>query len=671
MHTLRIMRVVGKRRPQWGSGIVPARRSTAGRSIASWMACVAALLLGGASGLCETGTSPLAGQRLKDPILVVQFPGRTHSPAASTSAPSPLRSSEADRGRIVLVSPDGAARVLTRAFYSACEPDVSFDGKQFVFAGKPNRDDRWNIYEMSIEGGPVRQITRDLGDCRSPGYQSRHYQISESNDTWFQITFVRSDPSQRAEQGTGAASSLWTCKLDGSLARPITFNLANDFDPSLMWDGRLLFASWRPSDREGGGDRVSLLEINADGTDYSPFVGNVGKRIKQMPCTTPRQLAVFVESDSPQSDGAGTLGCVSLLRPQHTYRKLTEPVEGLYHSPSPLPDGSLLVSRRPTDGSAGFAVYRYDVQASKATLVFDDAEFDDVQARAVVARREPDGRSSSILDTDPLGKLYCMNVYNNDPRDGIALPEGSVKRLRIVEGLSASASSRAGESGSAGSPSSVLRRVIGECDVPGDGSFNVQLPANIPVELQLLDDRGMTLRRCGWVWTRNHFNQGCVGCHEDPEITPDNVATTALNQLSVVMNPADPDKKSVTFLKDILPIVESKCLPCHAEKGSPPVLPPTAQREALYRSLVGAGAAGGGGYVHPGQSRTSPLIWHVLGQNSSRPWDGDFASKPAKPIPADSKIQFTASEQALLIQWIDLGASYGPAEPASSSARSP
>jgi hypothetical protein len=640
--------------------MVPALCFVGGRGIAGWLACVTALLVGGASGLCESGAPSLAGQRLKDPILVVQFPGRTQ--AAAVPASSPVRSFEADRGRIVLVSPDGAARVLTRAFYSACEPDVSFDAKRFLFAGKPNRDDRWNIYEMSFDGGQVRQITKDLGDCRSPGYQSRHYQISESNDTWFQITFVRSDPNQRAEQGTGTASSLWTCKLDGSLVRPITFNLANDFDPSLMWDGRLLFASWRPSDREAGGDRVSLLEINADGTDYSPLVGRAGKRIKQMPCTTPRQLAVFVESDSPQSDGAGSLGSVSLLRPQHTYRPLTEPNEGLYHSPSPLPDGSLLVSRRPHDGSAGFAVYRFDVQASKTTLVFDDPEFDDVQARAVVARREPDGRSSSVIDTDPLGKLYCMNVYNNDSRDGIALPEGSVKRLRVVEGLPPSA---AGEVGS------VIRRVIGECDVPGDGSFNVQLPANIPVELQLLDDQGMTLRRCGWVWTRNHFNQGCVGCHEDPEITPDNFATAALNQLSVVMNPADAEKKTVTFLKDVLPIVESKCLPCHGEKGSPPALPPAAQREALYRSLVGTGASGGGSYVHSGQSRTSPLIWHVLGRNSSRPWDGDFAAKSAKPVPADSKGQFTAAEQTLLIQWIDLGASYGPADPASSSTRSP
>jgi hypothetical protein len=573
-----------------------------------------------------------------------------------------MRSFEADRGRIVLVGPDGAARVLTRAFYSACEPDVSFDAKRFLFAGKPNREDRWNIYEMSFDGGQVRQITKDLGDCRSPGYQSRHYQISESNDTWFQITFVRSDSRQWAEQGGGTASSLWTCKLDGSLVRPITFNLANDFDPSLMWDGRLLFASWRPSDREAGGDRISLLEINADGTDYSPFVGRDGKRIKQMPCTTPRQLAVFVESDSPQSDGAGTLGSVSLLRPQHTYRPLTEPSEGLYHSPSPLPDGSLLVSRRPNDGSAGFAVYRFDVQTAKTTLVFDDPEFDDVQARVVVARREPDGRSSSVIDTDPLGKLYCMNVYNNDSRDGIALPEGSVKRLRVVEGLPPSASSDV---------LSAIRRVIGECEVPSDGSFNVQLPANMPVELQLLDDQGMTLRRCGWVWTRNHFNQGCVGCHEDPEIAPDNYATAALNQSSVVMNPPDDAKKTVTFLKDVLPIVESKCLPCHAEKGSPPALPPAAQREALYRSLVGTGVSGSGSCVHPGQARTSPLIWHVLGRNSSRPWDGEFAAKSAKPIPADSKVQFTAAEQALLIQWIDLGASYGPADPASSSTRSP
>jgi hypothetical protein len=157
------------------------------------------------------------------------------------------------------------------------------------------------------------------------------------------------------------------------------------------------------------------------------------------------------------------------------------------------------------------------------------------------------------------------------------------------------------------------------------------------------------------VWTRNHFNQGCVGCHEDPELTPENFVPTALNQPSAVLNPPAAERPTVTFVKDILPLIKSKCLPCHGENGSLPKLPPASQSLALFQAVCG-GAKDAEIYVHPGQSRTSPLIWHALGQNTSRPWDDSSVNAQFKSIPADSSIQLADSEKRLLAQWIDLGA---------------
>ena len=64
-----------------------------------------------------------------------------------------------------------------------------------------------------------------------------------------------------------------------------------------------------------------------------------------------------------------------------------------------------------------------------------------------------------------------------------------------------------------------------------DGSFNVEVPANMPVELQLVDENGLALRCCGWIGTHNHFNQGCIGCHEDPELTPENLMVERVEKL--------------------------------------------------------------------------------------------------------------------------------------------
>ena len=147
------------------------------------------------------------------------------------------------------MNPDGTVRLLTRAFHSACEPDVSYNARRFLFAGKPTAGAPWDIYEMTLDGESVRQVTRDLGNCRQPSYQSSHYQISESNDTWPQVTFVRFDDRATGEGGATPVSQLWTCKPDGTLSRPITFNLANDAEPTMLGDGRILFASGR---REAG-----------------------------------------------------------------------------------------------------------------------------------------------------------------------------------------------------------------------------------------------------------------------------------------------------------------------------------------------------------------------------------------------------------------------------------
>jgi hypothetical protein len=603
----------------------------------------------------------LAGQRWKDPILVVQLPEGVESQLKAQASLQPVHPFTPEGSRIVLLIPGGAVRILTRSFHSACEPDVSFDGKRFLFAGKPSADEAWNIFEMNIDGSHLRQITKDLGDCRSPGYQSRHYQISDSNDTWYQITFVRVGRELHNEAGTGPASSLWTCKPDGTLVRQISFNLSNDLDPTIMWDGRLVYASWRWNDTErNGAGRISLLEMNTDGTDGAPFVVAAGKRIKHMPCTVSRESAIFVELDDPRWDGAGTLGCVSLQRPLHTYQSLTDEKEGLFHSPSPLPDGSLLVSRRPQDESAGHAVYRFDLKTRQTTLVFDDPQFHDVQARVVAPRTEPDGRSSAINDGDPLGKIYCMGIYNTDPDYSAAFPRGSVKRVRLVEGLA-----RTNESQPSGAGNAVaLRRLLGECEVPEDGSLNLQVPANTPIELQLLDDRGLTIRRCGWLWTRNHFNQGCVGCHEDPELTPENQTVSALSQPSVVLNPPPDQRPTVTFRKDILPVVVAKCIPCHSKNGAAPVLPEVeaGNGQSLYAAVCGfpnsTPMQRGGTYVQPGQARTSRLAWHILGDNTAGPWDGDFRTQAWKAIPADGPVQLTPAETSLLLKWIDLGAAF-------------
>jgi hypothetical protein len=586
--------------------------------------------------------------RLDYPIVLTQLP------AKETTAPQTGGMARADFGigaRIICLAPDGSVRNLTSDFHSACDPDISFDARHILFAGKKTATDPWTIYEMAADGSEVRQVTRDLGDCRSPCYQSEMFTLN-SPAPWFQVAFVVVAQDQPDEFGRAPTSILYSCKLDGSEVRRLTYMPASCLDPSMSYDGRLLLAGER---RLGIGrdsqTRFDLFGVNLDGTDFALYSPAGPARFRHMACST-QKLVIFVESDSPAPDGSGSLGSVTIRRPLYSYRPLTKPGDGLFHSPSPLADGRILASRRSAHGSDTHAVVRLDPATGQYEKVFDDPAFHDIQARALVARGEPDGRSSVVSEDDKTGKLYCLSVSINDLKD----PQGMApaKKLRIVEGL---VPEMAG-----GASTGLRRRILGEIDIEKDGSFNVEIPAAIPIELQVLDEDGLALRTCRWIWAMNREQRGCIGCHEDPELTPPNVLPDSLNRKSTPLAIPPQERRTVDFRRDVMPILSAKCVTCHTPQHpslklaeAPAVQGPYNQ---AYRALTipDSSKTGYGKYITPGQARTSQLVWKILGRKTSRPWDAVSKTGTITPMPPKNAAPLTQEEKRTIVEWIDLGA---------------
>jgi hypothetical protein len=301
-----------------------------------------------------------------------------------------------------------------------------------------------------------------------------------------------------------------------------------------------------------------------------------------------------------------------------------------------------------------------DLASKRLDLILQDPRFHCIQARAAFSRPEPDGCSSVLTPENPLGKLYCLDVYQTDFNDRSWFPRGTAKKLRVLQGIPRTAT----ETEPNAMPQLAGRRVLGEVPLAADSSFNVEVPANLPIQLQLLDERGLALRSCGWIWTRNHAPQGCIGCHEDPELTPINRVADAVAADSVPLHPAVQQRQTIGFRRDVMPIVAKKCADCHGPEGSPPRLDggPGGARN-VYETLLAREATGDDRsprwkYVEPGRARTSPLVWHLFGVNTSRPWDGSAAKQPVKPIPPEKATPLSAEERALLVRWIDLGATW-------------
>ncbi len=551
------------------------------------------------------------------PLVVTQVPV---GPEAAPAMPWP-----ADGARIVGVSVSGKVQVLSRDFHSAADPDVSFDGRRVVFAAQRTAEDPWCIHEMNVDGTGERELTCGPGMARRPVYLSRMYTLTAtSTEPWEQIAFVGSPTEGRTH------SSLYTCKLDGSSLRRLTFSLTTDSDPTLLPDGRIVYTA-RPqlSSPDRARPSAVLFGVNLDGTDQMIFARDEGHSVKRMPAATTDGRVVFVEGDGA-ADGGGTLAAVLLRRSLHSYRSLTPSTDGLFHSPAAHPDGGLLVSWRANDGRGTYGVYRVDAESGRRrTRVFDDPAWHDVQARMVAVRSVPDGRSSSVRDDDPLGKLYGLDVNITDVSREM-LPPGTGVRLRLLEGEPL--------------------RILGEAPLAADGSFHLQVPADTPLQIQMLDADGLALRRSAWIWARRHESRGCIGCHEDPERTPPNRLAAALGRPAVVLAPPEAERRAPDFRHDVLPIVERRCLSCHGASGTPPSLaagsgdPARGAREVYDRLLAE--------YVEPGKARASRLTWHLLGRVTSRPWDPPGGTTQAIP-PASAP---TPEEIRALVEWIDVGA---------------
>lgn len=553
------------------------------------------------------GASCLAGDSERWlPLLFTQMATRQDSPGS----------------RIVRLA-EGGVEVLSRGFFAARDPHVSFDGKRILFSARRSPADYWQIYELDLESRSTRQIVRVEMDCRSPIYQSSLYVLA-SDLPWQQVAFVGSAP--------GAGPSLYTVRLDGSELTRISYNPYGDLDPVMMADGRMLYAC-RQRDRlePGPTDRLALFGLNLDGTDVALYGALQGAPYKRMPTPTAGGLVVFVESDSLAPDGAGRLAAVSQRRPFYSYRQLTEPGEGLYLYPSALPSGAILVSRRPAAGKGSYGIVRFDPATRRSVAVYDDPAWHDIQAHLIAPRPMPDGRSSVVEPQETTGQLYCLNAYESDLPQELRPAPGTPLRFRLVEGAAAAG---------AGSPI-LAKRVLGEFRADEDGSFKLRVPANIPIELQLLDSSGMMLRSCRWIWVRNKEARGCIGCHEDPELTPENRYATALARPPVNLTLPPERRRTISFRRDVAPVLQSKCAgsACHSA-----AVPPRLATKSDFA-----------GYLAPA-ARTSPLVWRLYGKKISfpgNPLDGDGA---LPPMPPPGSAPLTEDERLTIIEWIDLGA---------------
>jgi len=334
---------------------------------------------------------------------------------------------------------------------------VAFDGTRILFAGKADAASPWQIWEIDVDGGHPRQVTRGATDCTHPLY------IPDGR-----IAYTRA---------TSAGSDIEIADAHGGSAQRLTFAPGRHVTQDVLRDGRILFQS---------GDE--LYTIYPDGTgveslrcDHGPkrsnarqvdsgdVVFSIGMRLARF---TP-ELASQVDIAQPGGETAGPVAEVSPGKWLVSMRKPNSPF-GLYLWTQAT--GNLLPVEVPPDSNA-----------LQPVLV----------RRRVPPRQFPSG----LVPSRTTGNLLCLDARAS--KDPIA---------EAVAAVQVYARDNAG-----------TRMFLGKQNVAGDGSFYIEVPADRPLQIELVNAAGRTIRaERGWFWMRPSEQRICVGCHVGPERSPEN-----------------------------------------------------------------------------------------------------------------------------------------------------
>ncbi len=617
---------------------------------------------------------------------------------------------------LIPAEPTGEYKNLTPNHVSAMQPDLSYDARKVIFTAKKTPQDKWNIWEMNVDGTGQRQITQDMEDCIDPCY------LPDGK-----ILFSSGKPNFRDEYDRDVAKLLYTCNPDGSNPVRITFNLSSDTASIVLHDGRLLFTTWQHHGNHQGVAGIFAFGVcNPDGTVFMPFYGNQsgeGANTKSYAQQLVDGRIVYVESAGHRLYNSGALAS---LRPENPYRSrklltLGQTTEGTnlagrYASPYPLPDGGMICSYSPGRGTGPLqmeytedirlGIYHFDFAAGRAgKLIFDDPRAQDYDAIAIYPRPVPPVIPSLVQPHKKTGTFLCVNSYLSDrkPSPNIVVGQlppakpGEIKAVRVVEGFGVEDKNPKKHralvidilqmsfgSGSNGGNVFEQKKILGYAPVETDGSFHVEVPADTVLNLQTLDENDMAIEtQLTWVWVRPGEKRFCVGCHESRETALPNLDCMAMAKAAPhVVAPPPEKRRTVDFRRDIMPIIQTKCATAQCHGAKPPAggldfgggselvfhrkgctgRPINAAFfNRAYESLLQGGDGPHrlvGRLVIPSAARHSPLIWRLYGKQLAQgdarvPYKG-----PLTPMPPPSHPPLTPAEKKLFVEWVDIGAQW-------------
>ena len=408
---------------------------------------------------------------------------------------------------------------LSHGLVAAGDPCVSWDGRWVYFAGKSSEKSDWQIYKVNAGGGRPQLVTQMPGGAMDPAVAAHA-----------ELVFSAPVPKE---------GKLWTSpkppalfgQMPGQAPRRLTFGPDSAVGATVLRDGRVLYVTAKPRDDRHAPRRLGLFTINNDGTEVTAYAcqGDGVDSIRR-----PRELddgrLAFLADRTEESGTTGWAEGVRAAAPFATRGNLFAFRTDGCRSVEPMVENDLLACVE-TSGMVGrsmtanAAVYRVATDATAiGTPIFDDPQWNSIEATLVTARDEPAGHTTAVMPGASRGTVLCLNVNESgEPAADRNLAPAAELRVFALAG-------------------SGQQRTLGKVPVASDGSVLVYLPVGVPLGIDTLDAQGHLLRhQPAFLWLQPGENRACVGCHE-----PRNHAPRYIRPLAAQLEPAHLDFTDAT-----------------------------------------------------------------------------------------------------------------------------
>ncbi|WP_114300197.1 hypothetical protein [Anaerobacterium chartisolvens] len=572
---------------------------------------------------------------------------------------------------------------LNESTGSFLSPDLSYDGKQILFAYTDSQRNSWgvwnerttyHIFKVNIDGTGLTQLTdgktNDFDPCWLPNGNIVY--ISEKRGGY-----------GRCHQRIVPDYTLTTMNPDGSNQRIISYHETNEWNPSVDNNGMVIYTRWDYVDR-GATHPHSGWITTPDGLDARPIALNYPNSgadwFRNKPLMT-MSLRAIPDSNKyvavaaphhgqnfgsiiivdPDIEDDDNLSCIKNITPDNGGYPESGNGSLDYATPYALSEKYFLVAHDPNKTSINnkrTGIYAIDDSGNK-TLLYNDSSISCQDPIPVRARTKPIEVtiSSAPAGSPPDGVVGLANVYDSL----LPMPQGTViTQLRIWQVYPKTTPLATNPKVSYESTESLwagrnTRGVLGTVPVESDGSAYFYLPANKCVFFQAVAADGtavQSMRSDAFIVGGQGYLY-CQGCHEPRHEAPPvgRAEPLAFHRApsKITPDPA-PGSRPMSFPRLIQPVLDSKCISCHGGNRTPDLRKGSVSSNGWFQSYENLRP-----YVFLFDSLYAPNAnWdHVY----PRTEPGRFGAKQSRLYPrlAGGHGNLTAAELHRFAIWLDSG----------------